>query len=212
MTLVRPEFTKEEAEAVRLEFEEKFTRFMEHGLDVLRSREAMVWDSGPLSGQVLEIGTGAGHTTIALARAGYEVVTVDPDGGMLRRAAMNLDREGLLDRVSFRAADGRVTGLEAASFGNVFCVCLLHHVKDTAALFSEIDRVLAPGGLAVFADFNRKGMDLMAELHRRDGRSHEDSGSSAEGAADWLSGRKYEVRRDGDVFHWIVRARKAASG
>ena len=54
---------------------------------------------------VLETCTGAGFTTIALARAAAHVVTVEIDPEHRRQARDNLGRAGLLDRVTMVAGD-----------------------------------------------------------------------------------------------------------
>ena len=55
--------------------------------------------------QVLETCTGAGFTTIALARAAAHVITVEIDSAHQEQARQNLSTAGLLDRVTFVLAD-----------------------------------------------------------------------------------------------------------
>lgn len=55
--------------------------------------------------RVLETCTGAGFTTIALARVAAHVVTVEIDPAHQDQARRNLARAGLLDRVTFVAGD-----------------------------------------------------------------------------------------------------------
>ncbi|MBI5084560.1 MAG: RsmD family RNA methyltransferase [Acidobacteria bacterium] len=51
--------------------------------------------------RVLETCTGGGFTTIALAREAEQVVTVEIDPARQAQAVRNLERAGLLDRVTF---------------------------------------------------------------------------------------------------------------
>jgi SAM-dependent methyltransferase len=55
--------------------------------------------------RVLETCTGAGFTTIALARVAAHVVTVEIDPNHQAQARQNLERAGLLDQVTFVAGD-----------------------------------------------------------------------------------------------------------
>jgi tRNA1(Val) A37 N6-methylase TrmN6 len=55
--------------------------------------------------RVLETCTGAGFTTIALARKASYVVTVEIDTAHLEQARQNVHKAGLLDRVKFLAGD-----------------------------------------------------------------------------------------------------------
>jgi len=55
--------------------------------------------------RVLETCTGAGFTTIALARVATHVVTVEIDPAHQSQARRNLERAGLLNQVTFLAGD-----------------------------------------------------------------------------------------------------------
>jgi SAM-dependent methyltransferase len=68
---------------------------------------------------VLETCSGAGFTTIALARVAAHVVTVEIDPEHRRQARDNLERAGLLDRVTMIAGDILSESVLAA----------LHHVE-----------------------------------------------------------------------------------
>jgi len=54
---------------------------------------------------VLETCTGGGFTTVALAREAEHVVSVEIDPAHLAQAQQNVDRAGLLDRVTFLCGD-----------------------------------------------------------------------------------------------------------
>lgn len=94
-----------------------------------------------LDGMVLlDLGSGPGHYTAALERAGARVVAVDLDRADIERVA----ERGLC------AVHGDATRLPFgdASFDGVFSSNLLEHVPDQAAVLDEIERVLRPGGWA----------------------------------------------------------------
>src|SRR5271157_886257 len=55
--------------------------------------------------KVLETCTGAGFTTIALARAAAHVITVEIDPAHQAQARQNLEKAGLLERVTFVLGD-----------------------------------------------------------------------------------------------------------
>lgn len=62
-------------------------------------------------GPVLELGAGSGRVTIALARAGFEVVAVEPAAPMRARGVARLAAAGLADRVAWLDADARTLAL-----------------------------------------------------------------------------------------------------
>ena len=63
-------------------------------------------------GPVLELGAGSGRVTVALARAGFEVVAVEPAAAMRARGAARLDASGVGGRVAWLDADARRLELE----------------------------------------------------------------------------------------------------
>lgn len=104
--------------------------------------------------RVLDLGAGSGFSSEMLARFGYTVIAVDPDG----RALANNRR-----RPSFDASriDGRVVVAQGVaeqlpiadrSLDGVVAMNVLHHVPDLPATIAEFDRVLKPGGRVVFCE------------------------------------------------------------
>jgi SAM-dependent methyltransferase len=62
-------------------------------------------------GPVLELGAGSGRVTVALARAGFEVVAVEPAAAMRARGAARLAAAGVADLVAWLEADARALAL-----------------------------------------------------------------------------------------------------
>jgi len=109
-----------------------------------------------LSGRrVLDIGCGAGGITLHIARAHSpaQIVGYDVEGPVVEHARMAADRAGLSDRVSFvQSAPGELPFADG-SFDVVFSKDALVHVADKEAIFREIFRVLAPGGIFAASDW-----------------------------------------------------------
>jgi ubiquinone/menaquinone biosynthesis C-methylase UbiE len=91
--------------------------------------------------RALDLGSGAGDFTAALAQAGAEAVGVDVAQAALERARA---RHPTLD---FRLVpiDGPLP-FEDNSFELVWASEVIEHVADTAQWLSEVRRVLAPAG------------------------------------------------------------------
>ena len=104
---------------------------------------------------MLDLGCGTGSSAVELALAGANVIGVDGDEDILRRAAAKaraagaeLDlRRGLADAIP--AGEGAVDA--------VVCSLLWHHLvpADKDAGLRECRRVLRPGGRLVIADWGR---------------------------------------------------------
>lgn len=103
---------------------------------------------------VLEIGSGPGELAIEIARRlpGGDVVGIDLAPAMVDRATERARATGLGDRVRFELADAAAMPTAAASIDVVASTLSLHHWSDPAAVFSEIGRVLHPGGVALIYD------------------------------------------------------------
>lgn len=97
-----------------------------------------------LDGRVLDLGAGTGASFQYLADAGVDVLAVEPNPHMRRRAADRADRLDL----DVRVVDGRGEALplpdgavDAAVASLVLC-----SVDDVDATLSELARVVRPGG------------------------------------------------------------------
>jgi len=120
--------------------------------------EALVLQTlAPLKGTtVLDVPTGTGRTSLALARAGARVYALDLSQEMLRRARSKIEAEGDL-RVEFVQGDATTMAFPEAFFDRISCLRLFHLVPRSRrpAFVREFRRVLRPGGLLI-AEFPRR--------------------------------------------------------
>jgi len=203
-----PKLTKKEIDENHRHFSERIGLYKKLGLDFKNSREFIVKISRPLSGPMLEIGSGSGHTSLAFARAGYRFVSIDNDKKSLKTAALNLAYEELLSGVEFYIMDGKKLSFENGSFNNVVIVDMFHHISDAESIFSEVDRVLRAGGKAIMADFNKEGMGIIDSVHKKEGHIHEDSGVTKDLVCSYYKDLGYEIKDYDDSHHWILIAEK----
>ena len=104
----------------------------------------------PGQGQLfLDIGCNWGRWSIAAARAGYDVVGIDPSLGAVLAARRICEQLGLKAR--FVVADCRFLPFAPALFGVGFCYGVFQHIDKDRALLSlaELGRVLEPGGTSL---------------------------------------------------------------
>ena len=132
-------------------------------------------------------------TAMALARRGLDVVSVDPDAEEQALALLLADEAGLAGRIRFACGDASDLPFPGGHFGCAALVGVLHHLGDPVPVLGETARVLKPGGIAILADFSPEGLEIVARVHREDGREHPVTGATPESAAALLSTRGFAV-------------------
>ena len=91
--------------------------------------------------RILDVGSGKGAFAGKLARAGHDVVGVDPSAKAASIARAYVDSSGKVV-----LGVGEALPFSPASFDRAVSVCVLEHTRDDSRVLSEISRVLKPGG------------------------------------------------------------------
>ena len=117
----------------------------------------------PPDARVLELGPGAGHVAVELARRGHRVVCADPAEAMLRNTEARAAAHGLGDRVESVVADAQALPFPDAGFAAVVAVGVLPWLERPTAALREVGRVLAPGGSAVLTSDNRARLTFLLD-------------------------------------------------
>jgi len=109
--------------------------------------------------RIVDLGCGFGKSTWPLKNAfpDADVIGVDLAAPCLKLAAQRASERGL--DIRFRQADGMATGLEAASADLVTSTMFVHEIPLDLLpqVFDEAARLLKPGGVLRFLDFQRTG-------------------------------------------------------
>lgn len=107
----------------------------------------------PLTGRVLEIGIGTG-TNLPHYAAGAQVVGIEPDPYMLRRARNRLAGIGST-HIALQQAEAEALPFADGCFDHVVSTLVLCTVRDPMRALSEMRRVLRPGGMLHFVEHVR---------------------------------------------------------
>ena len=106
--------------------------------------------AGLRAGQsVLEVGCGPGFFTVPAGRITGEdgrVVAIDVNPLAVDRVQEKIDESGARN-VEVRLANADQTGLEDAAFDLVFLFGLARPIGDMRSIWTELDRLLKPGGM-----------------------------------------------------------------
>jgi len=119
---------------------------LDRQLSPLGRRAMAELDLGP-GQRVLDIGCGAGETTLELSATGAEALGVDISRPLLKIARRRT--EGMA-RVAFLEADAQTHPFGAASFDAVYSRFGVMFFADPAAAFANLRRALKPGGRLAF--------------------------------------------------------------
>ena len=117
-------------------------------------RRLMLELIGGVSGKrVREVGCGDGGLAVELARRGAEMTAIDMSDHMIAAAQERAKQAGV--KLSFHVGPAEALPFEAAQFDLVVAQTILCFVKDGSPAFSEIARVLRPGGKLVIGELGR---------------------------------------------------------
>jgi SAM-dependent methyltransferase len=109
--------------------------------------------------QVLDIGCGLGAIDeLLVTRFGAgSVLGIDIDPRLIAGMQRRIETAGLAERIKGQAVEGGPLPFAAASFDVVFSKDSLVQIPDKGALFSDVIRVLRPGGHFIASDWLRGG-------------------------------------------------------
>lgn len=125
----------------------------------------------PVPASIVDVGGGAGHQAIPLARRGYHVTLVDPSEAMLTKASSRLDREqaDVRARVALLKSTGEDAPaiFEATGFDVVMCHAVLPYVADPAPLLDAVAVMTKPGGVVSLVAKNADALAMRPALEGR---------------------------------------------
>ena len=108
----------------------------------------------PAGRKAVDVGCGGGILTEALRRHGAEVTGIDMAEAALAVARLHLAESGL--DIEYRKCTAEQLAAEQPErYELLTCLEMLEHVPDPGSVVAACERLLKPGGLAVFSTINR---------------------------------------------------------
>jgi ubiquinone/menaquinone biosynthesis C-methylase UbiE len=143
------------------------------GFDLKAAVRLVLEKALPLPGRVLDVGTGRGRFVVALAGQKVpDITSVDVSAEEQHFARLESAYAKVENRIAFVVADAAELPWKKASFDGVVTMNAFHHFADPCRVFSEMLRVLKPGGKIVLADFSAAGFRMMDRIHAAEGKTH----------------------------------------
>lgn len=165
-----------------------------YGYDVDGERAFVIEKAYPISGAILEAGTGKGHFTLALAQKGFTFISFDISEAEQKYARLNLMYYGHEQQVRLDIADAEALPYQDHCFDVIFTVNLVHHLSCARKVFDELIRVLASYGKLVISDLNKQGLVIMDKIHALDGDRHHVGADTLSGVGKYLAEKEFEVK------------------
>lgn len=124
--------------------------------------------------RLLEIGCGIGTDLVRFARGGASVTGIDLSETAVRLAKQNF-AEHPPARARLAVADGVALPFADGSFDVVYAHGMLQYAADPSGILREVQRVLRPGGAAIFMVYNRVSWLMAMSKLTKVGLEHGDA-------------------------------------
>ncbi|HOD12040.1 MAG TPA: class I SAM-dependent methyltransferase [Candidatus Omnitrophota bacterium] len=178
----------------------------DHGYDIVRSRDFILQKAKIGKGSLLEIGTGKGHFTLALARRNFLFTAIDLDASAQKVARQYLRRYGLENMVAIRKMNAEKLSFSNQSFDIVISVNFMHHAQKPFLCLREMVRVAKKK--IVIADINQKGAQALDRFHANEGRQHPRSHVSLKEVRSFFQKSGFTVKTYKGYCQTVLVARK----
>jgi len=149
--------------------------YKQHGYDIEKERSFILDKAAPIYGETLEVGTGKGYFTVALAKEGNNFTSVDISKEEQEFARLNLKYLGLENQVDMKIENAECLSFANESIDIIFSVNTIHHFINPLKVINELLRVVSFEGKLILSDFSAKGLEIIDKIHMSEGRNHEAS-------------------------------------
>jgi len=162
------------------------------GYDMVRARKFILAKASLREEKLLEIGTGKGHFTRALARRGLIFTSIDLDDKPQKLAREYLRLDQLTRQVRIMQMNAENLQFCDQAFEAVISVNFMHHARRPSACIREMVRVAKTK--IVIADINKQGEKVLERVHALEGHKHARSRTTFLQMRAFLLKRGFRVR------------------
>src|SRR4051812_3260568 len=120
---------------------------------------------------ILDVGGGAAHQSLPLARLGYEVTVLDSSAAMLARATQRVRAEPEVVQRRVRLIEGAGEQADVVTGGRRFAAVLCHgvlmYLSDPRPMVDALCRCVGSGGVLSLMALNGRTLAVRPALERR---------------------------------------------
>lgn len=183
---------------------ERITLYKSFCYDIEAERKFIIEKAKPFCSNILEVGTGKGYLTVALAKEGYKFRSVDISEQEQKFARLNIEYFGLEKQVDFKIENAERLTFENGYFDVIFSVNTLHHLTNPFKVINELIRVVSSDGKIILSDFSKEGLELIDEVHASEGRKHHVGEAVLSHVNNYLSDKGFKIDKHRSKFQEIL--------
>src|SRR2546425_216159 len=109
----------------------------------------------PKASRILEVGCGAGLTTLEFGRRGYRIDAIDSVPAMIELTRRHASQSGFADSVRAEVGDVHSLNFQDKSFDLIVAMGVTPWLHDLRSALEEIVRVVKPGGYVLLSADNK---------------------------------------------------------
>ena len=109
----------------------------------------------PKASRILEVGCGAGLTTLEFGRRGYRIDAIDSVPAMIELTRRHASQSGIADSVRAEVGDVHSLNFQDKSFDLIVAMGVTPWLHDLRSALEEIVRVVKPGGYVLLSADNK---------------------------------------------------------
>ena len=187
-------------------YEQRVQFYRGFGYDLEKERDFILDAAMPVSGKILEIGTGKGHFALALAKRGFKFVSIDISAEEQRIALLNLKYSGLEKNAELRLENAEALSFPDKSFDVIFSINVFHHLQNPLKVLDEMVRLVRPPGKIVLSDFTDKGLEIINACHTHEHRIHDYFQHRLTEARDYFVRKGFTLQETQSVVQHVMAA------
>jgi 2-polyprenyl-3-methyl-5-hydroxy-6-metoxy-1,4-benzoquinol methylase len=182
--------------------------YSQFGYNLEEEREFILNQAKPISGKILEAGTGKGHFTVALAMHGYSFTSFDISEEELHFAKLNLGYYGFDKNVDLRIENAEQTNFADETFDMIFSINTLHHFHNPYKVIDELMRLLTKDGKISLSDFTDDGFAVIDKIHALENKTHDRGNVFQADVKTYLNAQGFKIKQASTAHQWVLVAGK----